>query len=621
MIQVSLYANIVESEVKSSIHKVTVFEKGAQVSRTASTRIKAGNSIVKFVDIAPHILSNSIQVKGTGDFTILSVKYSQNYLNKSKLSSALGANQTQQDSFSILIEDRQTALIVLKEEYSLITTNKDIGGDNGVNLNELKATSEFYQSRLKEIKLEELRINREIKALNKQLKDLVAQKQNLSRSFKDYTSEIILAIESDRETEAEFVFSYLVQNAGWFANYDARVKDVNSPVELMYKGKVYQSSGEDWNNVSLTLSTGNPQENATKPTLSPWWIGYYQNNYTNRSQYAPGVYSGQAWTGNNRTITGIITDRNGDPMIGASIIIKGSSVGTITDIDGRYSINIPNGANTILVSYVGYQAMESEIISNSMNLVLDESGIMLDEVVVTGYGGKAKNSLNRLKGTVAGITEKEEARNINLSEVDNTTSVEFKIKNPYSIPSDGQQYTVQMIEYDLPADYEYYCAPKINNDAFLTAEITDWKDLHLQTGELNIFFKGTYLGKSMLDANNVSDTLNLSLGTDKDIVVQRTKIKDKSKRRIIGLKKIESRSWDIEVLNKKNQDIKIVIEDQFPISKNEDIVVDKINYKGAELDEETGLLVWNHNLKAGEKNKSNFSYSIKYNKRKFIALE
>jgi len=214
MLQLSLFANNEEIPIKSNIHQVTVFEKGAQVSRTASTRIKAGNSIVKFVDIAPHILSSSIQVKGTGDFTILSVKYNQNYLNKSKLSDALLSNQSQQDSLVMLVEDKQTALIVLREEYSLITTNKDIGGDNGVNLNELKATSEFYRSRLKEIKLEELKINREIKDLNKIMNDLNAQKQNLSRSFKDYTSEIILAIESEGETKADFTLAI------WFKMLD-----------------------------------------------------------------------------------------------------------------------------------------------------------------------------------------------------------------------------------------------------------------------------------------------------------------------------------------------------------------------------------------------------------------
>ena len=621
LLHFGLSANSNEKPVKSTIHQVTVFEKGAQVLRSGSTKIPAGNSIIKFVDIAPHILSNSIQVKGIGDFTILSVKYHQNYLNKNTISQELETNKSKRDSLTKMIEDRQTFLVVLKEEYSLITSNKSIGGNDGVKLDELKATAQFYQTRLKDIKLEELSINREIKALNKNLQDLVKQEQNLSRSFKDYTSEIIVSIESKNEVTGNFTLSYLVQNAGWFANYDARVKDVNSPVELMYKGKIYQTSGEDWDNVSLTLSTGNPQENATKPTMSPWWIDYQGSSYR-RQSYSPGVYSGLAWDGLNRTITGVITDTSGQPMIGASVVIYGTSVGVITDIDGRYSIQVPQGGSRLIVSYVGYNNLDTPIISNNMSLVLNENSMALNEVVVTGYGGKRlKNSLGQLKSTVAGLAEKEESKDINITEVENTTSVEFKIKNPYTIPSDGQQYTVRMIEHELKADYEYYCAPKINDDAFLTAEITDWKDLHLKTGELNIFFKDTYLGKSMLDANNISDTLSLSLGVDKDIVVQRNKIKDYSKRRIIGLKKVVSRSWDIEVLNKKNQDIKIIIEDQFPLSTNEDIVVDKINYKGATHDEETGSLIWSYDLKAGESNKSNFAYSVKYNKRKYIPLE
>ena len=122
----------------------------------------------------------------------------------------------------------------------------------------------------------------------------------------------------------------------------------------------------------------------------------------------------------------------------------------------------------------------------------------------------------------------------------------------------------------------------------------------------------------MLNANNLFDTLSISLGVDKDIIVQRTKIKDLSKRRVIGLKKIESRSWNIDILNKKNQPIRIVIKDQFPIATDEDISVEKINYEGAELDEDSGILTWTHNLSPGASKETNFAYCIKYNKKKYI---
>jgi len=624
LLQISLLANKEENSVESNIHQVTVFESGAQVYRTANTTIPKGTSILKFVNIAPHILSNSIQVKGNGDFTILSVKYNQNFLNKAEKSEELKHNFATRDSISSLIGDKQTYLIVLKEEYSMITSNKSIGGQNGVKAEELKATSDFFKTRLKEIKQEELSLSREIKKLSSQVQDLLNQEKNLSRSIKDYTSEIILSIESSKQTKADFIFSYLVKNAGWFANYDARVKDVNSPVELLYKGKVYQTSGEDWTDVKLTLSTGNPQENATKPVLAPWWIGYNQRNQNQRQYYEPGAYSGLTWNGQDKIISGIITDRNGDALIGASVLIKGTSVGTITNIDGAYSIEVPNGADKIIVSYLGYENFETKINSAMMNVVLRESNISLDQIAVTASGiRKNKSSIGYAVEEIRKTKRlsKQKSKNINLSEIENTTSIEFKIENPYTIPSDGQQYTVRMIEHSLEADYEYYCAPKINDDAFLTAEIPDWSDLHLLTGELNIFFKDSYLGKTMLNAENVSDTLTISLGVDKDIVVQRTKIKDLSKRRIIGLKKIESRSWDIEVLNKKNQPIKIVIEDQFPVPTNEDIVVDKVNYEGAELDEDTGILSWNQEIQAGGSTKTNFAYSIKYNKRKYVLLE
>ena len=86
-----------------------------------------------------------------------------------------------------------------------------------------------------------------------------------------------------------------------------------------------------------------------------------------------------------RTITGTVSDQKSEPMVGASILVKGTTTGTVTDIDGKYSLNVPDGANTLVFSFAGYQTQEMALgASNVIDLNLSES--TLQEVVVTAIG-------------------------------------------------------------------------------------------------------------------------------------------------------------------------------------------------------------------------------------------
>ena len=122
-----------------------------------------------------------------------------------------------------------------------------------------------------------------------------------------------------------------------------------------------------------------------------------------------------------------------------------------------------------------------------------------------------------------------------------------------------------MVNYNLPAKYKYFCVPKIDKDVFLIANISDWEKYNLLEGEANIFFEDTYVGKTLLDIRHATDTLQISLGRDKNISVKREKVKNFTTKQFIGSKKEESRVWTINVKNNKNQKINMLIFDQVPI--------------------------------------------------------
>lgn len=101
----------------------------------------------------------------------------------------------------------------------------------------------------------------------------------------------------------------------------------------------------------------------------------------------------QATQQQNLTVSGVVKDNAGEPVIGASIAVKGGTTGTISDIDGKFSLNVAKGA-ILEVSFIGYKTQEFKIDSSkSLNIVLKDDTEMLDEVVVVGYGTMRKKDL------------------------------------------------------------------------------------------------------------------------------------------------------------------------------------------------------------------------------------
>src|SRR4029077_14375184 len=111
------------------------------------------------------------------------------------------------------------------------------------------------------------------------------------------------------------------------------------------------------------------------------------------------------------------------------------------------------------------------------------------------------------------------------------------------------------------------------------------------------------------------------LGKDKGVVGKRTLMKECSAKKFLGGNKTDSRQYEISVRNNKQQPIKIVVEDQFPVSTNRDIEVDKLSYDNGKLDDDTKKVTWNISVDSKKENKLQLGYAVKYPKDKSLALE
>lgn len=599
-----------EKKIPSKISKVTVFLDNAQITRDINVDVNKGISILKFIKLSPFMDAKTIQVKAFGDFTVLSVKHEFNYMYKNEKKKNVLILEEKIKDIKDEIDLERTYIGIIKEELNFLRANKVIGGKNEqLNVNNLKETASFYSTKLKSLKLKEIERNNNLKKLMKSKTKLDLQLKTLTDKKEYPFSEVIVKIDAKKASKTKFELSYMVENAGWFPSYDIRAKNVNNPIEIVYKANIKQNTKVDWKNVKLSLSTANPNKSGVAPVLRTYYLNY---------NVLPPQYNLQT-----NTITGIVSDKQG-PLPGVNVIVKGTTIGTSTDFDGKYSITIPNNANQLAFSYLGYETEFRNINNSIINVKMKESNAVLEEVVVTGYGKKKKNKslLKALSGKVSGVSIRgASSTNLQLEQIEKQTSVNFDIKIPYTINSDNKKFSINMANYNIAADYTYYSVPKINQNAYLMAKITNWEKYNLLEGEANIFFENTFIGKSILDVRYGKDSLKISLGIDKNVYLKRENNVKYESKKFIGSRKEELRNWKITIKNNKKEPIKMVVYDQIPISTNDEIKVELLNSSSGKYNVENGEIEWKLLLKPFESKELLLKYFVKYPKNKNLIVE
>jgi uncharacterized protein (TIGR02231 family) len=252
----------------------------------------------------------------------------------------------------------------------------------------------------------------------------------------------------------------------------------------------------------------------------------------------------------------------------------------------------------------------------------------LNEVVVTGYATQNrmqsftdKDFNKEVAGKAAGLS----VQTITPSTLEQYTTLKqgllntsFEIDLPYDIESNGQAHSINIKEAEIQSNLKNYAVPKLDADAYLLAEITNWQNLDLIPGNANIIMDDTYIGKSFIDPNSTADTLNLSLGKDKRVGVKRTLVKDASLSKTKDANTKQTFTYELIIKNNKTKEINVIVKDQYPLSNIKEIEVELTDDGGAAINTEVGVLTWKVTLKPGESIKKRFTYTVKYPKDKKI---
>ncbi len=542
-----------EIPIKSPISQVKLFLTAGEMTHQSEVKLAKGRNKLVYSGISAFADPQSIQFFANQTYRLVSVSTEMDFLAAEQYNPKIAVLKDSLEKTKDLLQLNSDIFNSYQAELAVLNTNRDLKGENqNLSIAQIKEAGEYYRTRTLEINKQVSKLNKEKQKLNNQIELIRYQLTELNFNENQRSNQIIVLIDSEVATTTSCTIRYLVSDCGWAATYDLAATDLNQKINLKYKARIYNNTGNDWNNVDLILSTADPLLSASQPILEPWYIDFQAlNQAKNKTPQSPLNYKAD------------------------------------------YRSNV---ASELTVA-------NQRVYDNYM---LDK-----DEEMLT-FGDDFKR-LDQKKNQKPAVKLKQ----IEISEL----SAEFVITNKFSCPSDSKPYSVDVKEMNLDANFSHVSIPKLDQGAFLIANITGWQELDLVPGPTNVYFGGVYVGVSQIDTRNVGDTLALSFGRDTKVTVLRKLKKEVSSKKVMGSTKKETYLYETSIRNNQNVPIKINVFDQIPLSRNTDITISTDEISNGSKDLVTGEVKWEITLQPGETKNIEIGYSVKYPKDAQIKIQ
>ena len=573
--------------IPSELKSVTVYRSGAEMAHQASTQLFAGNNDLVIENISNNIDINSIQINCPSAVTILSVEFANNFLVMPEISARISSLKDSAEKVQTELGRINVQVITTADLLEVLKSNRELkGSQTGLSVAELARLMDYYKIKSAELQNDLAQQKEKQKKLLEIAAKIKNQVQEEETKNTKQAGRLHLQLSVAVTGKYNFTVSYITPNAYWTPTYDIRVENIKSPLKVIYKAKVVQTTGIDWKKIKLSLSTSLPSQWGNAPVLKSWFLSYINPVNVMEKSLA------------SNTIQNF---KPGSAQLN-DVVVTGMTV------RGPKSMN----DNSAPVYIVGGAIMSAEEFSKINPASIKKIDVVKGDAAMAIYGSRATNG-----ATV--VTLKDGLEDY-VSVADNELNVTFDIDLPYDVPANGKEQTAILKEYAVKAHFKYYSVPRLDKDAYLLAEVSEWEKLNLLPGDASIIFEGTYVGRSFIDPNSTLDTLNLTLGRDKRVVVKKEKLVDYSSVKFLGSNKLQKISYEITAKNNKQDTVRIMLKDQYPLSTLKEIEVELIEANGAIVNTDIGTLTWKLELAPGESKKIQFSYNVKYPKERLVNL-
>ncbi|MBK5722650.1 DUF4139 domain-containing protein, partial [Dysgonomonas sp. Marseille-P4677] len=475
-------------------------------------------------------------------------------------------------------------------------TDKNVAGsDKGLGIDELAKTMDYY--RLKSTELKNQQSQNAEKKNNYDNAIARLQKQLDQESLKNSkTSGVLkLTLSSPLAANCDFVISYYTMSANWVPYYDINITSTDKPIKILAKSKVRQTTGLDWEKVKLTLSSATPSNGKVAPLFNAWFLDYYRPTpkYTQTRGASSLNFAAQNTYSYSLNRTSVADEK------------------MVSEVDpfGNVNVGYVNGLVQTPLYIVDGVPVDADFVASIDPDKIKETQVLKDAASTGIYGSKGAN------GVV--VISLKSSMDDYITQRENDLNMVYNIDMPYTIPGNGKEQSIDLQTKETEAEYKYYCAPKLDTETYLLAEISNWEKLGLLTGKASITYDGTYVGETTIDARSTHKKLTLTLGTDKRVSVKREKLEDYSSTRFLGSDTKQVFTYKLTVRNNQNKPVQMTLKDQYPKSSQKGIDVELLEkettpwtYNGESL----GVITWEEELKPGETKEYKISYSVKYPK-------
>ncbi|WP_160139760.1 DUF4139 domain-containing protein [Chryseobacterium sp. c4a] len=265
-------------EIKKEIEvkQATVFLQGAKVFGSTTVNLQKGKNTIRIVNLPNDLDENTYKINLEKNTTLLSITPQNNFLKEDQLSDGEKKLDDERKKLQRQVSLLNIQVKNLTGEQNIINDNLKVStNDKSTPQEQLIKLTEFYRKRMLDIDNQIFLLNEQKSMLDESITKLNKQSDEEQTHKNTNRKELLLEILADNDTSLNLGVSYIVSDAGWVPSYDLRAESIKRPLEMVYKGKIYQKTGQDWKNIKLFVSTYRPSYNQDRPILSPLYVAEY----------------------------------------------------------------------------------------------------------------------------------------------------------------------------------------------------------------------------------------------------------------------------------------------------------------------------------------------------------
>ncbi|MCF7858210.1 MAG: mucoidy inhibitor MuiA family protein [Candidatus Cloacimonetes bacterium] len=351
----------------SNITNVTVFSDRAQITRSAASNLSQGEHLLIFNDLPVQIEKNSIQVSGKGNAILRDVKFkTEQFTHETDVQQrVLLANLQEFIDKKIKLNDQvaqaHTEKQIIKDILTKLTSTKEHTESIELDPDKWIKMVEFHRTRNTALDSEIRITNKQLAEINSEIDKIQREIQELGQKAYKHKNIVEVLVEMKQAGELKLKLSYIVYGPYWTPLYDLRVDSQNKTIALTYKSNIYQSTGEDWNEVDLKLSSAKPNINAQPPKLHPLCISLFKPQAVlaeSKKSYSRNLMkSGSEYPMADAAALG---DKEMydtlQEMTSAPSIVETGATAVVFDIEGNYSIKSDNKLHQATITIENFPA-------------------------------------------------------------------------------------------------------------------------------------------------------------------------------------------------------------------------------------------------------------------------